>query len=230
MSGVIVNCITVIIGCIIGTFFKNLIPKKVTDGIMTGIGLCTVYIGIDGALAGENTLVLIVSMSIGGVIGYLLDIDAGINRLSDYLVSKFSKSTQTTGASQGIVTACLVFCVGSMTLVGCVKAGISGDNTLLITKSVLDLVTSIALSATFGISVIFSSVFVLVFQGGLVLLSTLVGPVLTLPLQNEMICAGSVIIIALGLNIIGVTKIKVANYLPAIIIAPLITPLLNLMI
>lgn len=230
MIGVINNCFTVIAGCLIGTFFKNLIPEKVTDGIMLGIGLCTVYIGIDGALSGENTLVLILSMSIGAIIGYLLDIDGKIKKLSDFLVKKFSKSSDINSASQGIVTACLVFCVGSMTLVGCIKAGVSGDNTLLITKSVLDLVTSIALSATFGISVIFSSVFVFLFQGSIVLLSTFAGPFLTLPLQNEMICAGSVIIIALGLNLIGVTKIKVANYLPAMLIAPIITPLLNLLV
>ena len=100
---------------------------------------------------------------------------------------------------------------------------------MLITKSILDLVSSLALASTFGVGVLLSSVFVLVFQGVLVILSGLVGPFLTLPLQNEMICAGSVLIIGLGLNIIGVSKIKVANYLPAMIIAPIITPAMNLL-
>ncbi len=227
MFGVIVNCITVIIGSIVGMVFKNLIPEKVTDGIMVGIGLCTLYIGISGALVGENQLVLILSMAIGAVIGFILDIDGKINKLSDFVTSRVDKNGNNSNASQGFVTACLIFCVGSMTLVGSIQAGVSGDNTLLITKSILDLVSSMALAATFGYSVLLSAVFVLLFQGGLVLLAQLAGPVLTQPLQNEMICAGSVLIIGLGLNIIGVSKIKVANYLPAMLVAPIITPALN---
>ena len=226
MTGVIINCITVIIGSLIGMIFKNLIPKRVTDGIMVGIGLCTLYIGIDGALVGNNTLVLILSMSLGAVIGYLLDIDGAINRFADFATSRFRKDDGANPA-EGFVTACLIFCVGSMTLVGSVQAGVSGDNTLLITKSILDLISSMALAATFGFSVMLSTLFVLVFQGGIVLLSGCLGPFLTLSLQNEMICAGSVMIIGLGLNIIGITKIKVSNYLPAMIIAPLITPIMD---
>jgi uncharacterized membrane protein YqgA involved in biofilm formation len=227
MFGVIINCITVILGSIIGISFHRFIPKKMTDGIMTGIGLCTLYIGFDGALKGENTLVLIISMALGAVIGYTLDIDGKINILSKVVTEKFSKNTDSSKAAQGFVTASLIFCVGAMTIVGSIQAGVSGDNTLLITKSILDLVSSIALSATFGFGVMLSAMFVFVFQGGLVLLSGLIEPYLTVTLQNEMICAGSVMIIGLGLNIIGVTKIKVANYLPAMIIAPLITPILN---
>jgi len=227
MFGVLFNCLTVIIGSIIGMLFRNLIPKKMTDGVMVGIGLCTVYIGIDGALKGENTLVLILSMAIGAIIGYALDIDGKINSLADIVTGKFTKNGDSKGASQGFVTASLIFCVGAMTIVGSIQAGVSGDNTLLITKSILDLVSSLALAATFGFGVLLSVAFVFAFQGGLVLLSGFIAPYLTLSLQNEMICAGSVLIIGLGLNIIGVTKIKVANYLPAMFIAPFLTPWLN---
>lgn len=227
MFGVFINCLTVIIGSLSGMTFRRLIPKKITEGIMIGIGLCTIYIGIDGALSGENTLVLILSMSIGAAIGYAIDIDGKINLLSEKITGLFSKSGNNANAAQGFVTASLIFCVGSMTIVGAIQAGISGDNTLLITKSVLDLISALALSASFGYGVLLSAVFVLFFQGGIVLLSGLAGPFLSLSMQNEMICAGSVMIIVLGLNIIGVSKIKVANYLPAIIIAPMITPILN---
>jgi len=226
MLGVIINCITVIIGSIVGMTFKNLIPKKVTDGVMVGIGLCTVYIGIDGALSGENTLVLILSMAIGAIIGFLLDIDGKINVFADFATRRFKKDDGV-NVAEGFVTACLIFCVGAMTLVGSIQAGVSKDNTMLITKAMLDLISSLALASTFGIGVLLSAVFVFVFQGGLVLVSSLAGNFLSPAMQSEMICVGSVMIIGLGLNIIGVTKIKVANFIPAMFIAPAITPLMN---
>ena len=225
MLGVLINCVTVIVGSVLGILFKNLIPKKVTDGIMVGIGLCTLYIGVDGALSGSNTLVLIVSMAIGAIIGFLLDLDGKINKFADFATKPFKNDGK--GATEGFVTACLIFCVGAMTLVGSIKAGVSGDNTILVTKAMLDLVSSMALAATFGVGVLLSTLFVFLFQGGLVLLSGLAGNFLSVSMQNEMICVGSVIIIGLGLNIIGVSKIKVVNYIPAMFIAPAITPLLD---
>lgn len=226
MLGVIINCITVIVGSIIGMTFKNFIPKKITDGIMTGIGLCTVYIGLSGALSGNNTLVLILSMALGAVVGFVCDLDGKINKFADFATSRFKKDDGV-NVAEGFVTACLIFCVGAMTLVGSIQAGVSGDNTMIITKAFLDLISSLALASTFGFSVLLSVVFVFVFQGGLVLLGAFFGEFLTLQMQNEMICAGSVMIIGLGLNIIGLTKIKVANYIPAMFIAPAITPLLD---
>ena len=226
MLGVIINCITVIVGSVVGMIFKNFIPKKVTDGIMVGIGLCTIYIGIDGAMKGENTLVLILSMAIGAAIGFILDLDSKINRFADFATKPFKKNDNSK-AAEGFVTACLIFCVGAMTLVGSIQAGVNGDNSTLITKAMLDLVSSMALASTFGPGVLLSTVFVFVFQGGLVLLSSLAGSFLDVAMQNEMICTGSVIIIGLGLNITGVAKIKVANFIPAMFIAPAITPIMN---
>ena len=205
MLGVIINCITVIVGSLLGMVFKNMISKKITDGIMVGIGLCTIYIGIDGALKGENTLVLILSMAIGAAIGFLLDIDGKINTFAEFATRRFKKQ-QGANAAEGFVTACLIFCVGAMTLVGSIQAGVNGDNTTLITKAMLDLISSLALASTFGVGVLLSTVFVFVFQGGLVLISALAGNFLSVPMQNEMICAGSVIIVGLGLNIIGVSN------------------------
>jgi len=230
MLGVLFNCLTVIVGSLVGMTFSNLIPKRVTDAIMTGIGLCTVYIGFSGALKGENTLVLIFSIALGAVIGTLLDIDAKINLLAEFATKRLKNKNEAFSPAEGFVTASLLFCVGSMTIVGSINAGVSGDNTLLFTKSILDLFSSMALASTFGIGVLLSTAFVFVFQGGLVLLSQFIAPLLTTSLQNEMICAGSILIIGLGLNIIGVTKIKVANYMPAIVIAPVITPLLSMII
>lgn len=193
---------------------------------MIGIGLCTMYIGIDGALSGENTLVLILSMAIGAAVGFILDIDGKINVFAEFATRRFKKA-EGANVAEGFVTACLIFCVGAMTLVGSIQAGVNGDNTTLITKAMLDLISSLALASTFGVGVLLSTLFVFAFQGGLVLISSLAGNFLTADMQNEMICVGSVMIIGLGLNIVGISKIKVANFIPAMFVAPAITPILN---
>lgn len=228
MLGVITNTITVIIGSLIGMVFSKFISEKYTSSIMTAIGLCTIYIGIDGAFSGENTLVLILSLVLGTATGTLLDIDGAINRLGKFVENKLSGRKEVSVA-QGFVTASLLFCIGSMTIVGSLNAGINGDNTLLFTKSVLDLISSCILASSLGIGVLCAASFVFVFQGALVLLAGLIGPLLSQAAQAELICTGSVMIIALGLNLIGVTKIKVANMLPALLFAPVIVYPLNIL-
>jgi uncharacterized membrane protein YqgA involved in biofilm formation len=223
MIGVIVNTITVIIGSIIGLIFKKGIPKIFTESIMIGIGLCTVYIGISGTLKGKNTLILIISVVIGSIIGTWMDIDKRITTLGEWIGKCFkSSSDSSVSIAEGFVTGSLLFCIGAMTIVGSLNAGLNGDNTMLFTKSVLDLISSALLSVSLGIGVLFSAVFVLLFQGGIVLLSQFLQPILTNSAVGEITCAGSLLIIALGLNIIGVTKIKIANYLPAIIVVPIL--------
>lgn len=223
MTGVVANTLTVIIGSLAGMLFSKFISEKYTSAIMTAIGLCTVYIGFDGALSGNNTLVLILSLVLGTALGTLLDIDGHINRLGKFIETKFSNSRENISVAQGFVTASLLFCIGSMTIVGSLNAGINGDNTLLFTKAVLDLISSCILASSMGIGVLCAAAFVFVFQGGLVMLASFIGPVIPPLCQAELICAGSVMIIALGLNLIGITKIKVADMLPALFIAPVIT-------
>lgn len=229
MPGVLVNVVTAVVGGLLGTLFKKGIPEKITKSIMAAIGLCVVYIGIDGALKGENTLVLIISMLIGTVIGSLIDIDDKINRLGLWIEKKFSKGKKKISLAEGFVTATLLFCVGSMTVVGSLNAGLLGDNRMLYTKAVLDLVSGMVIATSCGIGVAFSAISVLVIQGGIVLLAEQLNGILTTPAINEMTCAGSVIIIALGLNLAGISKFKVANFMPAIFLAPLVSMLLNLL-
>ena len=150
---------------------------------------------------------------------YVIDIDKRLESLGDKLAKK-SKAQENT-FSQGFVTASLLFCVGAMTIVGSMNAGISGDNQMLYTKSVLDLISSSMLAASLGFGVMCASVFVLVFQGALVALSMMLGSFLSDFAVAELICAGSVMITALGLNLIGVAKIKVANLLPGLVFVPL---------
>lgn len=222
MLGVVINVITVIIGSTLGLLLKKGIPEKISKAAMVAIGLCTVYIGIDGALSGENTIVLILSMVFGTIIGTAIDIDEKIEKLGLFIESKMKKKGEKGTVAQGFITGSLLFCIGAMTIVGSLNAGLSGDNELLITKSILDLISSCMLASTLGIGVMFAAVFVLIYQGGLVLLAGLLQNALTnTALIAEITCAGSVMIIALGLNILGITKIKVANFLPALLLVPL---------
>lgn len=223
MIAVLTNTATVLIGSALGLLLKKGIPERVSKAVMVAIGLCTVYIGIDGALSGSNTIVLIVSMVLGTIVGTLIDIDEKINRVGEYFEKKMKRSDGKTTIAEGFMTGSLLFCVGAMTIVGSLNAGLSGDNELLFTKSILDLISSCMLASTLGIGVMFAAVFVLVFQGALVLLAGLLQNVLTDPaLIAEITCAGSVMIIGLGLNILGLSKFKVANLMPAILFVPLI--------
>ena len=222
MIGVIVNVITVILGSSIGLLFKKGIPERVTKAAMIGLGACTLYIGISGSLVGENTLILIVSVVLGAIVGTLLNIDGAINRLAGKVEEKFKKDGKGVSVAEGLVSSTLLFCVGSMTVTGSIQAGLTGDNSVLITKAMLDLVSSMMLASSLGIGVMLSSVAVFVIQGGLVLLAGLISPVMSAGAINEMTCAGSILIIMIGTNLMGITKIKVADFLPAILFAPVI--------
>ena len=227
MLGVIVNTITVILGSTIGLLFKKNIPERISKAVMTGIGLCTIYIGISGVIECNDALTLIISIVLGAAIGTLLKIDDGINKVGDFISHRFKKSSKSALITEGFVTACLVFCIGAMTITGSIEAGLNNNNGILYTKSLLDLISSAMLAVSLGVGVLFASAFVLIFQGGLVLLSQLLSNVLTDPaLITSITSTGGLLILALGLNLIGVTKIKVADYLPSIIISPFIYSLL----
>ena len=234
-SGVIFNTLTVIVGSLLGLAFQKGFSQRLTDAVMCGIGLCTVYLGLSGAISAgadkdAHPLTPIIAIALGVLAGTLLNIDGHLSRLGNAVERRFSKpsadGTKRGRIAEGFVSACLLFCVGSMTIVGGINAGVSGDNTLYFTKGTLDFVSSIALSVSFGVGVLLSSLFVLLFQGGLVLASGLIEPYLTTHIINEMNCVGSLLIVVIGLNLMGITKIKVANYLPAILVAMLLAILL----
>lgn len=227
-SGVLFNTLTVIVGSLIGIAFKKGIPKKITDALMLGLGLCVVYIGISGAVgAGSdseaNPIIPVIAVALGAVIGTACDIDGILCRAGAAVERRFSKSGSSDGKiAEGFVSAALMFCVGSMTIVGGINAGVSGDNTLYFTKGVLDFVSGMALAVSYGVGVLLSSAFVLLFQGGIVLAAGVIEPLLTEHMICEMNCTGSLLIVMIGLNLMNITKIKVANYLPAILAAMLL--------
>ena len=228
MLGVIVNVITVILGSGIGLLFKKGIPERVSTAAMIGLGVCTLYIGISGSLCSENVLIVIASVVLGVISGTLLNIDGAINRLAKNVETKFKKEGQGISVAEGLVTATLLFCVGSMTVTGSIQAGLTGDSSVLITKATLDFVSSMMLASSLGFGVILAAVSVFIIQGGLVLLAGLVAPFMSTGAINEMTCVGSILIIMIGTNLMGIAKIKVADFLPAIIYAPVIYNVVNL--
>ena len=218
LTGTLVNTTTVMIGSVIGLFLGNLLPERLRDTVMKGLGLCTLFIGVTGMLDGGNALITIISVAVGAVIGELCDLDGRLNRFADGLEARFKRDGKGPSIAEGFVTASLVFCVGAMTIVGALNDGLTGNHEMLFTKATLDFVSSMIFASSLGIGVLFAAVSVLVLEGGIACLASLVAPVLqqnasTIP---EMTVVGSVLIMGLGLNILGITKLKVMNYLPAI--------------
>ena len=222
-TGVWVNTGTVLAGSLLGLLFKKGIPERVSRAVMIGMGFFTVYLGVDGALGAENALIVIAALVLGAIAGTLLNIDGGINRLGAWPEAKFQHGEgETVSIAEGFVTASLLFCVGAMTVNGAVEAGVQGKNDIFFTKATMDLFSSMMLASGLGLGVVLSAVFVLVFQGLLVLLAGWIAPALTPFAIAEMTAAGSLIMIGLGTNLMGISKIKVADYLPAIAFAPVI--------
>lgn len=228
MTGVIVNVITVIIGSCIGLLLNKGIPERVSKAAMIGLGVCTLYIGISGSLCAQNILVVIAAVVLGAITGTLLNIDGAVTKLSESVGAKLKKKDSGTSIAEGLVTATLLFCVGSMTVTGSIQAGITGDSSILITKAMLDLVSSMMLASSLGAGVLLAAVSVLVIQGGLVILSGLIAPLMSAGAVDEMTAVGSLLIIMIGTNLMGITKIKVADYLPAILFAPVFHNLIPL--
>ncbi len=219
MLGTIVNTIAVIIGASIGLLLKKGLPENLEDTMMKGLGLCTLFLGIRGSLEGNNSLILIISMVVGALIGEGIDLDEKLNRFGKWLENKFkSKDGDKVSIAEGFVSASLLFCVGAMTVVGSLQSGLMGNHEMLFNKSMLDFVAAIIFASSMGIGVLFSAAFVLVYQGAITLAAQWVAPFLTDTIIAEMTCVGSVIIIGIGLNLLGITKLKVMNYVPAIFI------------
>lgn len=216
MIGVFANTATIIIGSIIGLLIKKGLSERIANAMTTATALAVVYIGIDGMLNGENTLILVLSMVIGGVIGTLLNLDGHLESLGNKIENKFSNGNGK--IADGFVSATLLFCVGAMTIVGSLQSGLSGNHEMLFTKSILDLISSIVLASTLGWGVMLAAVSVFAIQGSIVLLAQAVEPFLSTAVIAEMTCAGSVLILALALNMLGITKIKLMNFVPAIFI------------
>ncbi|BBK76257.1 DUF554 domain-containing protein [Clostridium butyricum] len=234
MLGTIVNALAVIGGCIIGLIVKEKLTEKMSNTIMSGLALCVLYIGISGALKGQDTLIIIICIAVGALIGEIIDIDKRLNDLGNFIENKINlkkknKDSEKISISEGFVTSSLLFCVGAMAVVGSLESGLQGNHSTLFAKSILDGVSSIIFASSLGIGVMLSSVAILVYQGSITLLAGCLSSVLTDTVIGNMSAIGSVLIMGLGTNMIGASKIKVANLLPAIFL-PIIIYLVQILI
>lgn len=228
MVATLVNCGVIIVGCIIGLFIKGGIPERFNKIIMNGLALCAMFIGFSGALEGNNTIITIVSMAVGALIGELINIDKWLNKLGETIQKKLDKGNgKESRIAEGFVNASLLYCVGAMSIVGALQAGLSGNYDTIYAKTVLDGVSSIIFSASMGIGVIFSSVTVLLYQGGITLCASFLSGILSQAVIAEMTAVGSLMIVGLGLNLLEVTDIKIANLLPGILV-PVVLGLIGL--
>lgn len=214
MIGVIVNFISIIVGSIIGIFLKNGIPKRVKESVFNGLALCVLYIGISGSLKTNNVLILIISIVIGTILGELFDIDKHITNLGSLIESKFKNKDDK--ISEGFITSSLLFCVGAMAIVGSLEAGLTGNYKTLFAKSIIDGVSAIIFSSSLGIGVMIASVSVLIYQGIITLGAVFLKSVLISSVIADMTGIGSILLIGLAMNMLNITKIKIANLLPSV--------------
>lgn len=218
--GTFVNISTVLVGGAIGLVIKNSLPEKYKTIIFQGIGLFTIVLGISMAIPFPNPLIIIFAILIGGLIGVLINLEKRLDNLSTFVKKKLNlKDSQ---FNEGLITAFLIYCIGSMTILGAINEGINGDNSLLITKSVLDGFTSIALASTFGVGVLFSIVPMLIFQGGLTILSSQFGNFFTESLIQYLTSTGGILILGIGINLLDIKKISVLNLLPSLVVVVLL--------
>ena len=216
MLGTIVNAAAIIVGGALGLLLKKGIPERVSSGIMQGLGLVVIYIGISGMLKGQNILIATISIVVGGAIGMILDFDGRFNRFVGNMEQRFVKSEAGGNKlSEGFITTTLLYCVGAMAVVGSLNSGLTGDHEVLFTKSILDGVSAIVFASTLGVGVLLSAIPLFLYQGAITLLAQSLAPVLSDAAVAEMTCVGSLLILAIGLNLLKVTKIKVIDFILA---------------
>jgi hypothetical protein len=221
LSGTLLNAVTVLLGGIIGTLLGDRLPKQVRENVVRGVGLFMLAIGAKFAVETGNLLYVLGSILIGGVIGSLWGVDARLNALGDALQRRFARMGSRTLA-EAFVTAAIVFCVGPLTFLGSIRNGLAGDASLLGVKSVLDGFTSVALAATLGWGVLLTIPLILVYQGGLALGASMFAGLLSEEQLREMSAVGGLLLIGVGLKLLSMRDVKVADFLPAIIVSPLL--------
>jgi uncharacterized membrane protein YqgA involved in biofilm formation len=242
MAGTILNMITVAIGSLLGLVIGERLPAKIQESVVTGLGLVTLYVGVSNAGQTGNIIIPLLSVAIGVIIGELLNIQGALERFAAWLQRRFAGGQpQTSDDDQrdsqsslpldprarfitGFVTASLVFCIGPLTFVGSMQDGMGlavGFQQLAI-KSVLDGFAAMAFAASFGIGVFFTIITVFVLQGGLALAGSLIGNFMTTPMIDEMTAVGGLLLIGLALVLLGIKQPRMANFLPALVIAPLL--------
>ena len=230
LSGTIINALLIIAGTVAGLIFKKILPERLKDTLLQAVGLIVMFVGIGGAVSAtltyengafgtKDTLIMILAMVLGTIIGELINIEKQLDRFGAFCQKKLVKENAKSTFAEGMVTASLIFAVGAMAVVGAMEDGINGDMSILIAKSILDLIIIAIMAASMGKGCVFSFVPVGILQGSITLLSRFIAPYLTVSALNNLSFVGSVLIFCVGLNLMWDMKIKVANMLPAVILA-----------
>jgi uncharacterized membrane protein YqgA involved in biofilm formation len=219
MLGTIVNTVAIVIGSLLGVSLRRGIPDRTKETVIAAIGLAVLLIGFKSAWRSDDLLLVIVSLAVGAVVGEMLKIEDRLQRLGLWVGRRLGRAGE--GVAQGFVTASLVFCVGAMAIVGSLESGLAGNHQTLFAKSLLDGVTSIIFASTLGIGVIFSSVSVFLYQGAITLAAVYLKPLLTPAVVSQMTSVGGLLIVAIGLNILDIKKLRIGNMIPGLFV-PLI--------
>ena len=229
MTGTILNVITVLVGGLAGTTLGNRLPERIRETVLHGLGLVTLVVGVQLTLQTKNILIVMGSILVGAILGEWWRLEDRLQGLGAWLEARVRGNgvQKTTTFVQGFVTASLVFCVGPMTVLGALQDGLTGDYRLLAIKSLLDGFAALAFASSLGIGVVFSVLTILVYQGALSLLAGQVQKVLSQAMIAEMTATGGVLIMGISLLLLEIKRIRLANFLPAIAIAPLVVALLE---
>jgi len=214
MLGTIVNTVAIIVGSLIGLLLKGGIPEKYSRTMMHAIGLAVILIGIKTALKTDDILIVIISMAVGSALGELIRIEEWLEKLGNRLGSSFSE--ESSSIAKGFVTTSLLYCVGAMAIVGALESGLTGNHQTLFAKSLLDGIGSILFASTLGIGVLFAAVPVFLYQGAITLAASALQPILIPTVVAQMSAVGGLLIVAIGLNLLDIKKLKIGNMLPAI--------------
>lgn len=220
MLAIAVNAATILIGSLIGLLIKNNLKKNITDAIMIAIGFFTVYVGITGLKSEVNAIVYLLAVVLGGITGTALQIEEKIDALAKKIQNKFSKDDSENRFASGFVGFFVVSCVGAFTVVASFNVGL-GDNTMMYTRAVMDLVVSMAMASSLGIGVLFAGIPIILYETVLALFSGFLVDILSGTMIDAFSCMGAILTLAIGMNVAGVTKFKVVNYIPSLILAPL---------
>jgi len=223
LLGTTFNVAAIILGTMVGLVLRRRLPERMSSIAIQGLGLVTALIGAKMMITAENILVVLVSTVIGGILGELMRIEARIDSFGARVEAKFSKEGGT--FAKAFVTSSLLYCVGPMAILGALQDGLRGDFTILLTKSGLDGIASVAFASTLGIGVLFSALPVAAYQGGITIGASALEPYLSASMINEMTATGGLLIVGIALNILQVTKIRVGNLLPAILLAAILSAL-----
>ena len=231
MTGTIINVAAILIGGTIGLMFGSRIPERFKNTVIAGMGLFTAAMGLQMFLKSVNPLIVLGALIIGAMIGEWIGIEDWLQALGETLEKRFSQDTEMGARSKfvrGFMVASLLFCIGPMAILGSIQDGLTGDYNLLAVKSTLDGFASIAFASTLGIGVMFSSIIILVYQGGISLMAGQLNAIVTDPMMAEMTATGGVILMGVAFNnLLEIKKIRVGNFLPALAVAPLIVWVLS---